>query len=147
MQSFKCSGNCQLTGRNNKKGKLIMSSPVNTTQSKCNNRYLKITIHDNDFTNSLEQVAHTLNRIFSITGRYPEEDELPLLKEYIESLWFSIDNIWQIMRWNKNSVGFSENPEGIFKPVLEFVEYEDIPDWDDNSSVYIPMFNANILLR
>ena len=111
-----------------------MSSPVNTTQSKCNNRYLKITIHDNDFTNSLEQVAHTLNGIFSITGRYPEEDELPLLKKYIESLWFSIDNIWQIMRWNKNSVGFSENPEKIFKPVLEFVEYEDIPDWDDNSS-------------
>lgn len=124
-----------------------MSSPVNTTQSKCNNRYLKITIHDNDFTNSLEQVAHTLNGIFSITGRYPEEDELPLLKKYIESLWFSIDNIWQIMRWNKNSVGFSENPEKIFKPVLEFVEYEDIPDWDDNSSVYIPMFNTNILLR
>ena len=51
------------------------------------------------------------------------------------------------MRWNKNSVGFSENPERIFKPVLEFVEYEDIPDWDDNSSVYIPMFNTNILLR
>jgi hypothetical protein len=124
-----------------------MSSPVNTTQSKCNNRYLKITIHDNDFTNSLEQVAHTLNGIFSITGRYPEEDELPLLKKYIESLWFSIDNIWQIMRWNKNSVGFSENPEKIFKPVLEFVEYEDIPDWDDNSSVYIPMFNTNILVR
>ena len=51
------------------------------------------------------------------------------------------------MRWNKNSVGFLENPKGIFKPVLEFVEYEDIPDWDDNSSVYIPMFNTNILLR
>ena len=74
-----------------------MSSSVNTTQNKRNNRYLKITIHDNDFTNSLEQVAHTLNRIFSTIGKYPEEDELPLLKEYIESLWFSIDNIWQIM--------------------------------------------------
>lgn len=85
-----------------------MSSSVNTTQNKRNNRYLKITIHDNDFTNSLEQVAHTLNRIFSTIGKYPEEDELPLLKEYIESLWFSIDNIWQIMRWNKNSVGFQK---------------------------------------
>lgn len=124
-----------------------MSNSDNTMQSKCNNRYLKITIHDNDFTNSLEQVAHTLNGIFSITGRYPEEDELPLLKKYIESLWFSIDNIWQIMRWNKNSVGFSENPEEIFNPVLEFVDYENIPDWDDSSSVYIPMFNTNILVR
>ena len=52
-----------------------MSSSVNTTQNKRNNRYLKITIHDNDFTNSLEQVAHTLNRIFSTIGKYPEEDE------------------------------------------------------------------------
>lgn len=52
------------------------------------------------------------------------------------------------MRWNKNSVGFSENSEGNFNPVLEFVNYEDIPDWDDNSSVYIPMYdNAEILIR
>lgn len=124
-----------------------MSSSDNIIQSKCNNRYLRITIHDNDFITSLEYIAHTLNELFQNVGRYPEEDELPLLKEYVQSLWFSVDNIWQIMRWNKNSVGFSENPKRIFKPVLEFVEYEDIPDWDDNSSVYIPMFNTNILLR
>lgn len=124
-----------------------MSNSDNKVQSKCNNRYLKITIHDNDFTTSLEYIANTLNEIFQNVGRYPEEDELPLLKEYVQSLWFSVDNIWGIMRWNKNSVGFSENPEGIFNPVLEFVDYEDIPDWDDNSSVYIPMFNTNILVR
>lgn len=51
------------------------------------------------------------------------------------------------MRWNKNSVGFSENPEGIFNPVLEVVDYENIPEWDNSSSVYIPMFNTNILVR
>lgn len=124
-----------------------MSNSDNAIQSKCNNRYLKITIHDNDFTTSLEYVAHTLNEIFQNVGRYPEEDELSLLKEYVKSLWFSLDNIWQFMRWNKNSVGFSENPEGIFNPVLAFVDYEDIPDWDDSSSVYIPMFNTNILVR
>lgn len=112
-----------------------------------NAKYLRITIHDNDFTTSLEHVANTLSKIFKSEGRYPEEDELPLLKKYVKSLWFSVDNIQSIMRWNKNSVGFSENPEGIFEPVLEFVDYEDIPDWDDNSSVYIPMFDINILVR
>lgn len=124
-----------------------MSNSDNKVQCKCNNRYLKITIHDNDFTTSLEYIANTLNEIFQNVGRYPEEDELPLLKEYVKSLWLSVDNIWEIMRWNKNSVGFSENPKVIFNPVLEVVDYEDIPDWDDNSSVYIPMFNTNVLVR
>lgn len=51
------------------------------------------------------------------------------------------------MHWNKNSVGFSENSEGIFNPALEVVNYENIPDWDDSSSAYTPMFNTNILVR
>lgn len=52
------------------------------------------------------------------------------------------------MRWNKNVVGFTESVEDIFVPILEFVDYLDIPDWDDNESVYIPMFeNAEIIRR
>lgn len=104
--------------------------------------YLRITMHDNDFTNSLVTLANMLYKIFISEGRFPEKDELPLLKKYIQSLWFSIDNISRIMRWNKNSVGFKENPEKYFEPTLELVNYLDIPDWDNYESVYIPMFKA-----
>lgn len=125
-----------------------MSNSSNTIQSKYISRYLRITIHDNDFTNSLEYVANTLNAVFKSEGRYPEEDELPLLKKYVQSLWFSIDNISDILRWNKTSVKFKENSEKIYEPELKFVDYLDIPEWDNYESVYIPMFdNAEILIR
>ena len=115
---------------------------------KYNAKYLRITMHDNDFTFALQYVAEILYKIFQDEGRYPEENELDLLKKYIEDLWFSIHNIEGIMRWNKNNVGFIESDKRLFKHKLEFVDYLDIP-YDDNwESVYIPMFNnAEILVR
>lgn len=105
-------------------------------------------MHDNDFTGSLIIIADILYKIFIGEGRFPEEDELPILKKYIQSLWFSLHNISSIMRWNKNSVSFKETVEKHFEPTLEFVDYLKIPDWDNDESVYIPMFeNAEIIRR
>lgn len=109
-------------------------------------KYLRVTLHDNDFTRSLVQLADILYKIFISEGRFPEEDELPLLEKYIQSLWFSLHNLSSIMRWNKNSVGFTETTEKYFEPFLEFVDYTNIPDWNNDEDVYIPMFeNANII--
>ena len=111
-------------------------------------KYLRITMHDNDFTQSLIQLANMLYEIFLFEGRFPEKDELPLLKNYVKHLWFSLHNISSIMRWNKNSVGLRESPESLFNPQLEFVDYIDIQDWDNDESVYIPMFkNAEIIRK
>lgn len=111
-------------------------------------KYLRITIHDNDFTIPLTHVADILYKIFWYEGRYPEEDEFPILKKYIKSLWFGVDNITDIIRWNKGKVGFRETHENVFDPYLEFVDYIDIPNDDNWESVYIPMFdNAEIITR
>lgn len=111
-------------------------------------KYLRITMHDNDFSGSLELLADMLYEIFIGEGRFPEEDEFPLLEKYIQPLWFSLHNISHIMRWNERSVGFKESAEGYFKPTLEFVDYLNIPDWDNGESVYIPMFEGTeIIIR
>ena len=111
-------------------------------------KYLRVTMHDNDFWRSLVLLADILYGIFNEEGRFPEEDELPILKKYIQSLWFSLHNLHSIMCWNKNLVGFTETMEKHFVPTLEFVDYLDIPDWDNDESVYIPMFeNAEIIRR
>ena len=113
----------------------------------CAAKYLRITIHDNDFWYSLSLLADMLYEIFIREGRFPEEDELPLLKKYIRPLWFSLHNLNSVMRWNKNSVGFKETIEEYFEPTLEFVDYVDIPDWDNDESVYIPMFEGAEIIR
>ena len=114
----------------------------------CAAKYLRVTIHDNDFWYSLSLLANMLYEIFIVEGRFPEEDELPLLKKYVQPLWFSLDNISSIMRWNKKLVGFKETPEKYFVPTLEFIDFLDIPDWNNNESAYIPMFeNAEMIIR
>ncbi len=110
-------------------------------------KYLRVTIHDNDFWHSLSLLADMLYEIFIEECRFPEEDELPLLKKYIRPLWFSLHNLNSVMRWNKNSVGFKETIEEYFEPTLEFVDYVDIPDWDNDESVYIPMFEGAEIIR
>lgn len=109
---------------------------------------MRITIHDNDFSGSLHQLANVLYEIFRYEERFPEENELSLLEKYIEPLWFSLHNIGNIMSWNKNSVCFTESPMSLFIPHIEFVDYLDIPDWDNGESVYIPMIkDAEIIVR
>ena len=110
-------------------------------------KYLHITMYDNDFINSLSLLADTLYAIFIFEGRFPEEDELILLKKYIKPLLFSIHNINSMISRNKTVVGFTETLEQYFEPILEFVDYIDIPNWDDNQSVYIPMFEDAEIIR
>lgn len=111
-------------------------------------KYLRITMHDNDFITSLSLLANILYNIFINEERFPEEDEFSLLGKYIQPLLFSLHNIRHIMRSNKNIIGFSETLEKYFEPALELVDGCDIPDWDDCESVYIPMFtNGKILIR
>ncbi len=101
-------------------------------------KYLRITVHDNDFTTDLIDVAEILYKIFQNKGRYPKEDELDLLKEYVEHLWYAIHNIRSIMSRNESCVGFTHSDIGLFEHKLEFVYCQDIPDDDDYKSIYIP---------
>ncbi len=110
-------------------------------------KYLRITMYDNDFTYSLLQLADILYEIFCTT-RFPEDNDLPILKDYVQHLWFSLHNIDRRMEY-KICNNFKETHLKIFTPHLEFVDYLDIPDeWNNDVDVYIPMFeNAEILRR
>lgn len=43
-----------------------------------NARYLKITIHDNDFTNSLIHIGYLLQQVFEFEGECPTEKDFPI---------------------------------------------------------------------
>lgn len=111
-------------------------------------KYLRITIHDNDFISDLQIVGETLKNIFDFEDKYPTEDDLPKIKEYISNLCWSIHNLDNFYRWKDTSVDFSETPMKIFDVDLAIVDYTDIPDWNNSEDVYIPLFaeNNDILL-
>jgi len=109
-----------------------------------NAKYLRITTHDNDFICSLEAIGKLLYDTFYSEGTYPTEEDFPTLKEIIKHLWFGADMAVDLMRW-----GYLNTPNiEFFEPHLEFVDYLDIPDWNNYENIYIPMFDdAEILVR
>lgn len=105
-------------------------------------KYLRVTIHDNDFTSSLLYVGNLLQQVF-IDNEYPTEQDFGVLKEMIMHIWYGIHEITEKLRFEECDLcGFD-----YFEPNLEFVNFEDIPDWDNSESIYIPMFDGEILLR
>lgn len=107
-----------------------------------NAKYLRVTIHDNDFTNQLLYVGDLLHQVFADNG-YPTEQDFGILKEMIAHIWYGVHEIMGKLRFGECDLcGFD-----YFEPDLEFVDFEDIPDWDNSESIYIPMFDGEILLR
>jgi hypothetical protein len=100
-------------------------------------KYLSVTIHDNDFTSSLQMIGELLYDIFQFEEKYPTEEDFLTLKEIIKYLWFGADMAQDLMRWGSLN---SPNMK-YFEPYLEFVNFEDIPDWDNHETIYIPMFD------
>lgn len=108
-----------------------------------NAKYLRITMHNNDFTSSLEHIGYLLQQVFEYEGKYPTEQDFPVLKEMIKHLWYGTHNIMHKLRWSD----YHESPLINFECCLEFVDYLDIPNWDNSESIYIPMFVGEILRR
>ena len=102
-----------------------------------NLKYLRVTIHDNDFTSSLQMVGELLYDIFQFEEKYPTEEDFVILKEIINHLWFGADMAQDLMRWGRLNVPNMK----YFEPSLEFVNFANIPDWDNYESIYIPMFD------
>lgn len=108
-----------------------------------NAKYLRVTVHDNDFANSLLLVGDFLKQAFKHEGKYPIEQDFNVLKEAINHIWYGAYEIISKLRFGECDLcGFD-----YFEPDLEFVDFEDIPDWGNSESIYIPMFDGEILLR
>lgn len=109
-----------------------------------NAKYLRVTIHDNDFTVSLEFVCETLYNVFRFENKYPTETDLPYVAEMIKHIWVGVKGIQNLLRWQE----YTAMNLDYLTLCLEFVDFLDIPEWDNAESIYIPMFDgAEIITR
>ena len=105
-------------------------------------KYLRITIHDNDFTHSLERVCEVLYDIFQCEGKYPAEQDFPYLQTAIQYMWCGTNMAKDIIRW-----GNLHNPAfRYFCPDLKIVDETEIPDWDNYEVVYVPLFDDGTII-
>ena len=111
-----------------------------------NAKYLKVTLHDNDFTSIIEFSSMLLKEIidfFDGYGSYDISDEdLSRLKDDIHYLLYATYRIYNYLYHRE-----CNTKSDYFKPDLEIVDYLDMPEWDNNESVFIPLFDGDIITR
>ena len=101
-------------------------------------KYLRVTIHDNDFMCFAESLMESIQYMFKFFNFYPKtEEDLNRLKPAIANLWnsfYMLDTACRQMN--------VENRLDMFEKILdlEIVDFNDIPDWDNYESMYIPLF-------
>ena len=111
-------------------------------------KYLRVTIHDNDFTSSLRIACEAFYQLCYEENRYPDEEDFPIIRKYFSHVWSGLDSLQNLLRWKDISIEYKSSSMTYLNPELSFVVFENIPDWDNHESVYIPMFdNGEILMR
>ena len=111
-----------------------------------NAKYLKVTLHDNDFTSIIEFSSMLLYELIVFFDEYASYDisdkNLSQLKDDLHHLLYTTYKIYNYLHHRECNTKFD-----YFKPDLEIVDYLDIPEWDNNESVFIPLFDGDIITR
>ena len=120
--------------------------------------YLKVTIHDNDFTSDYQILGNLIKDILWINGYYPEydsinhnfiegknltEEDLPIIKRYIGDAWCMIHNFNNYLRWGKDIEDTERNYFNCELTLVDYLKVEKI-DWANNEDIYIPLFSKDM---
>lgn len=105
-------------------------------------KYLKITIHDNDFTSYIEYLADAIMNMFKWNEWKPKTDEdLEKLKPGIAHVWTGLVMIYQATGTHPDSNIHNYIMEHLD---LSIEEFENIPDSVENyEDLYIPLFKSD----
>lgn len=101
-------------------------------------KYLRVTIHDNDYMCLAESIMESIQYMFRFFVFYPTtEEDLNRLKPAIANLWNGFYMVDKVCRQTK-----ADNRLDMFMELLdlEIVDFTDIPKWDNYESMYIPLF-------
>jgi hypothetical protein len=102
-------------------------------------KYLVVTVGDNDFYNDVYCVCNLLYYHFQSRGEYPEtEKDLELLKPIIQNLIYQST---QLRRYNNSSYPASKLE--YFVPDLWFADKFELKWLDDDEFGVVPMFSGS----
>lgn len=99
--------------------------------------YIRIRFGDSHFHFPLIKVAKFIYEYFQF-----EEDAYPTTEEDLEELQDIVKGLlYQRYRLSHYKEADYPIEEEYFVPIIQFVKYSDILDWDNGESAYIPMFD------
>lgn len=111
------------------------------------NYYLKLTMHNNDYSSSLFQAGIALYDYFNREEWFPREEDLPKLLPIIQHLVNSFYNLSEYMIFSifSQTQEFTKSIKYFDNLKIEFVNSEDLPAYNQNyEDIYVAMFKAPI---
>lgn len=109
-------------------------------------QYLRITLHDNDFTSywealvvSIESIVNDFHTVY--VGENFDWD-MDRLAAAIQYLWYAMDEMDYACDSPARRACFANQRRHTvdsFKPDISIVDYKDIPDWENSEVIYIPL--------
>ena len=111
-----------------------------------NGPYLKITLHDNDFTSYWLELGEAIQGIIrfecnNFETKSVEGKDIEAIKPYIAKLWWAINSLSGHFRWKGSPIDQKPTKMDVFDGVdVEIIDYVNIPEWDNAESIYIPLF-------
>lgn len=110
-------------------------------------RYLRITIHDRDYMYAAEYMGMILKTIICENNDAPRgirliDDDLPVIKKYIKTLWYSLYHIDSYLDGKHFNEGLIKTKMDYFEPELSIVEKSEITS-DNGEILYVPIDSEN----
>ena len=109
-------------------------------------KYLKISVNDSKYTKCYRAIGEALLEAFRMTdGKYPNQDDLEILKPFVCRLWSAIENISNYNSWTNASIDKRWVVDSFFENnlVMDIVELSFIPESENLDSIYIPLFDES----
>lgn len=116
------------------------------TEMSQDKKYLKVTIHDRDFSDELRSAVEIVHDYFWMYEKYPTEKDFPYLGQCIKNLINDAYCVRAFACEYDNLPNFNEK-NSYFLPALSIVKEKDIPNWENGECYYIPLFDDKDILK
>ena len=112
------------------------------------NKYLKITMYDNDFTSYGCYLGEYIYTMCLFEGRFFDEEDIKIIKKYITLLWYSASHLHGWLRFGKhfpdttdkeNLDYFTENVE---VSIVDKKDLDEHREYGNYEIIYVGMFDV-----
>ena len=112
-------------------------------------KYLKITMHDNDFTSYAREFGEYIYTMCLFECRFFDEEDIQIIKKYITLLWYSASHLHGWLRFGKHfpDTADKENldyfTENVKVSIVDEKDLEEHREYGNYEIIYVGMFDVN----
>jgi hypothetical protein len=112
------------------------------------NKYLKITMYDNDFTSYAREFGEYIYTMCLFECRFFDEEDIQIIKKYITLLWYSASHLHGWLRFGKHFPDTTDKEnldyftENVKVSIVDEKDLEEHREYGNYEIIYVGMFDV-----